>query len=185
MDSEVKQRLDAELAKFDGSGADVGKLSPGAGALTTKLALYIADKLDELEPGGGGGGKDNNIVYGGSKNDPTSTHINTMFLRIKSPVPEGIAYWLHIKADGSEELIPFNSEKPYIFVPFITTNSSWDDGLYDYFTIIMENGERPTNQSIQGYGFAAYGWSTKMNAYSFKSYSGVGYFPSAEITVTP
>lgn len=185
MDSEVKQKLDAELAKFDGSGADVGKLSPGAGALVTKLALYIADKLDELEPGGGGGGKDKNIVYGGSKNDPVTNFINTLFLNISYPMPEGIAYWLHIKTDGTEELIPFDYEKPYLFVPFIVTNSSYDTGLYEYFTVIMENGERPSNQSVRGYGFSSYGWSSQKNAFLFCSYAGAGYFPCATITVTP
>ena len=175
MDSEVKQRLDAELAKIDGSGADVGKLSPGVGSLNTKLALYIADKLDQLEPGGGGGGKDNNLAYGSSKANPKNYAVNTLYCGFLSQPPEGIANWYHRKADGTEEILPFNYEKPYLLIPYVGTNQSGDN-TYDWIGFRDANGDVITTSST-GYSLSYRGWDETYGAWKVQSYSSVGYFP--------
>ena len=184
MDSEVKQRLDAELAKFDGSGADVGKLSSGIGSLNTKLALYIADKLDQLDPGGGGGGKDNNVSYGSSKRDPKTSNINIMWCVVFNADEShpGVTHWYHRKNDGTEELIPFDYEKPYLIVPFVGTNATGDT-TYDWIGLRDADGEN-VSYTPQFYAVTTGGWDATYKANKIQCYAGTGYWPIMDITLS-
>lgn len=182
MDSEVKQRLDAELAKFDGSGADVGKLSPGAGALTTKLALYIADKLDQLGPGGGGG-KVSNVVFGSGyltgSQDPKYTYINTFYVAVTNPeIREGITHWYYRKDDGTEILIPFDYEKPYLFIPFAAGST-----YADYVYLRNADGTVPGGITVvDRNGLDLLEWNSTYQAWKYRIWAGLGYTPYIRMT---